>query len=311
MHASRWSQHALTIVFIIVGIAAVGAWLGPLHWLGDILALVIDYYFLLAGLLLLLALWQRRWRAVGLAATILVLTSVQLTSHPRVTPAALPQGARELRVLVYNIYYLNEDLDAVVASVKASDADIVFLMEYSEAIHEQIGAAFADYPYQLIRPSRFTMGLALLSRLPFEATEVHRNEETRIPIYEVRMRLNGDPFTLVGGHPWPPQLRWGALHRSQMAAISQVAAQATAPRLIVGDFNAVPWSYTIRQLVEQADVLPIRQPVDLTKTWRPLPFFGLPVDHVLVSPEWQVLVQSYGAPGGSDHVPMIVDLALN
>jgi endonuclease/exonuclease/phosphatase (EEP) superfamily protein YafD len=308
MQLSRLIRLLPFILCGVLAVAALGAWLGALHWLGDILALVIDYYLLMALPFLLFALWQRRWRLAGLATTILLLSGAQLLSHPRISPQ--PTGERELRVLVYNIYHLNEDLDAVVATVRASDADIVFLMEYSDAVHQQIGAAFADYPYQLIRPSRFTMGLALLSRLPFEASEVHRTETTRIPIYEAQMRLNGQPFTLVGGHPWPPQLRWGALHRVQMAAISQVAALAPPPRLIVGDFNAAPWSYVTRQLAEQARVLPIRAPVDLTKTWRPLPLFGLPVDQVLVGAEWEVLAQRYGDPGGSDHVPLIVDLAL-
>jgi endonuclease/exonuclease/phosphatase (EEP) superfamily protein YafD len=295
---------------LIVGIGAVGAWLGGLHWLGDILALVVDYYLLAAALLLLAFLWGRSWRLAGVAALVMALAGAQLFAHPRVAPAAPPAAERSLRLLVFNIYFMNEDLDAVVATVRRYDPDVVFLMEYSDAVQQQIEGAFAAYPYRLIRPSRFTMGLALFSRIPIEEAEVHRGEETRIPVYEVRMRVDGKPFTFVGGHPWPPQLRWGALHRSQMEAITSVAASAAPPLLIAGDFNAAPWSHTMGRLAEQARALPIRRGLDLTKTWRPLPGFGLPIDHVLVTPEWQVLSQEYGPPGGSDHAPMIVDLRL-
>lgn len=306
---ARWPHRAVAACFVIVGAASGGAWLGGIHWLGDILALAVDYYIVAALLLLILA-RGRVWRWTAIAAVIVVLGGAQLIGHPRVAPLGPPAVERSLRLLVYNIYYLNEDLDAVVAVVRQYNPDVVFLMEYSDAVQERIEPAFADYPYRLIRPSRLTMGLALFSRIPIEAAEVHRNEQTRIPIYEARLRAGDRPFSFVGGHPWPPQLRWGALHRSQMQAITEVAAGAAPPLLVAGDFNAAPWSYTMRRLAEQGQVLPIRRSFDLTKTWRPLPGFGLPLDYVLVSDEWQVLAQEYGPLGGSDHVPMIVDLRL-
>lgn len=305
------TRHRLLVgCLLIVGAAAVGAQLGWLHWLGDSLALIADYYVLVALVLLLGFVWRRSWRLAAVAGAIILLAGYQLTSAPRVQHVALPKAERSLRLLVFNIYYLNNDLDAVVDVVKQYDPDIVFLMEYSDAVQRRIEPAFADYPYQLIRPSRFTMGLALFSRFPIEAAEVHRNEETRIPVYEVRLRAGNRQFTFVGGHPWPPQLRWGALHRSQMEAITRVVADAAPPLLVAGDFNAAPWSYTMRRLVEQGQILPIRRGFDVSKTWRPILGFGLPIDHILVSAEWQVLAHEYGPAGGSDHVPMIVDLHL-
>lgn len=114
----------------------------------------------------------------------------------------------------------------------------------------------------------------------------------------------------MGGHPWPPQLAWGALHRSQMAFITQVAVAATPPLIVAGDFNAVPWSHTMHELAAQAEVRLVRRGLGLTRTFRPMPGFGLPIDHVLVSDAWQVLGLEYGPPGGSDHTPLIVDLRL-
>ena len=289
---------------------AAGAWLGRLHWLGDPLALVVDYYLGAALLLLLACGWRRAWRWAGIAALIVCLAGTQLVSHPRVEPVAPPAAERTVRLLVYNLYHLNPDLDTVVATVRRYDPDIVFLMEYSDAVQQRIEPAFADYPHRMIRPSRFTMGLALFSRLPIEAAEVHRAQETRIPVFEVRLLADGETFTFVGGHPWPPQLRWGALHRSQMEALIQVAAAAEPPLLVAGDFNAAPWSHTVRDLAEQAEVRLVRRSFDLTKMFHPIPGFRLPLDHALVSQEWQVLGLEHGLRGGSDHVPLIIDLRL-
>ncbi len=294
----------------VVGLATVGAWLGRLHWLGDILALVVDYS-LAAALLLLLAFgWRRAWHWAGIAVMMVGLAGAQIASYPHVEPLAPPAAERTVRLLVYNLYHLNPDLDAVVATVQRYDPDIVFLMEYSEAVQGQIEGAFADYPHRLIRPSRLTMGLALFSRLPIEAAEIHRAEETRIPIFEARLVAGGAPFTFVGGHPWPPQLQWGALHRSQMEAITRVAASAEPPLVVAGDFNAAPWSHTVRELAERGEVRLVRRGLDVSKSFHPLPGFGLPLDHVLVSDAWQVLALEYGPPGGSDHAPLVVDLHL-
>lgn len=95
-----------------------------------------------------------------------------------------------------------------------------------------------------------------------------------------------------------------------MAAITRVAASAEPPLVVAGDFNAAPWSHTVRDLAARSDVRLVRRGLDFTKTFRPISGFGLPLDHLLVSDAWQVLALEYGPPGGSDHTPLIVDLRL-
>jgi endonuclease/exonuclease/phosphatase (EEP) superfamily protein YafD len=303
-------QRLLAGITLATCAAALGSLTGTLHWFGDMLAMVADYYVVLLSALLVAFLSLRRWFWASGVGAVLLITLALLGAYPALEQPAATPGERNLRLLVYNIYHLNPDLAAVVAEVQRADADLVFLMEYSHAVQQQIEPAFAAYPYRLIEPSRFTMGLALFSRIPFETTTVHRSPDTRIPIYEVQLQFDGQPFTFVGGHPWPPQPRWGQLHRDQMADITAVAARSAGPLIVAGDFNAAPWSFVMRDLAAQADVRHVRAPLDLTKTWRPLPFFGLPVDHVLLSDAWQVTEYRYSAPGGSDHTPLIIDLVL-
>jgi endonuclease/exonuclease/phosphatase (EEP) superfamily protein YafD len=306
---SRKAHHRLVLAVLLIGMATLGARAGALHWVGDTLALVTDYLFWAALLLFLICLRHRAWRPALASALVLLLSAAQLLGHPRVVPVPAAE-APQLRLLVYNLYYRNDDLPTVLELVRHYDPDVVFLMEYSDAIQQQIETSFAAYPHRLIRTSRFTMGLALFSRLPIEAVQIHRTDETRIPVFEAQLQLGADSFSFVGGHPWPPQPRWGDLHRRQMQAIGGVAAGAPPPRIVAGDFNAAPWSYSLRQLAEQADVRLVRRHLDVSKTWQPLPGIGLPLDHVLVSEEWRVLSRQYGPAGGSDHRPLIFDLSL-
>lgn len=306
MRSTRW----LAIGLLIVAAASLGARAGAMHWLGDNLALGLDYYFGAALLLLAGCLYLRAWRLAVVAGLVLLFNGYQLAVYPRVAPSAAPAAEHDLRLMVYNIHYRNDDLAAVAELVRQYDPDVVFLMEYSGAIQQQIETSFAAYPHRLIRTSRFTMGLALFSRVPITATEIHRFAATRIPVFEVQLQLDGKSFTFVGGHPWPPQPQWGNLHRRQMQEITRVAAGAASPLIVAGDFNAAPWAYSVYRLASDAAVRVVRADFDLGKTWQPLPGVGLPLDHILVSNEWQVLDLQYGPPGGSDHVPLIIDLRL-
>jgi endonuclease/exonuclease/phosphatase (EEP) superfamily protein YafD len=310
MHTKRSPHTFLVVLTLILGAASIIARFGAFHWIGDALALTVDYYVWIVLLLLVVFVVSRAWRWVVVAGMIVLLNGWSLTDYARAEQNTPADENRTLRVLMYNIYHLNNDLDGVVAEIKRYNPDIIFLLEYSEAIQPQIEPAFAEYPYQLIRPSRFTMGLALFSRIPFEKAEIHRFDATRIPIYEAQMIINGKPDTFVGGHPWPPQPQWGQLHRNQMLEITGIASRAATPLIVAGDFNAAPWSYTMQNLSMSADVRNIRRQFDVTKTWFPTPFFGLPLDHILVSDEWQVLNYQYGDRGSSDHVPIIIDLLL-
>ena len=136
--------------------------------------------------------------------------------------------------MMYNVYYQNQDLDAIISEVEKYDPDILFLMEYSEVIAARIGSAFANYPYQLVQPSRMTMGLALYSRLPLGETTVHRSRETRIPVYDVQLEYDGQLITFVAGHPWPPLPQWAQLNRDQMLDVTAVAGGSSVTFTVSG-----------------------------------------------------------------------------
>lgn len=300
----------LMFVTVVVGAASVFARLGALHWAGDLFALLPDWYATAALLLLVGFGLLRRWRWAGVAAVLLLLNGWLLLDYVPTAASAQAADAPDLRLMVYNIYYGNGDLDSVVDEIAAHDPDVVFLMEYSYDIQQAIEPQLAHYPYRLIEPSRMTMGLALFSRVPLDNVQVIRNRETRIPVFAATMLVDERPVSFVGGHPWPPMGRWGGLNRAQTEAIGTVAAQAQGPLIVAGDFNLSQWSYALRALMAESDVADARRGFGLMKTWRYAPWLSLPLDHVLVSPQWQVVDYFHGAAGGSDHVPIVLDLQL-
>ena len=83
------------------------------------------------------------------------------------------------------------------------------------------------------------------------------------------------------------------------------------PVAVCGDFNAVPWSQSIRELAQAADLHSTYGRFGLTGTW---PADGsrllrVPLDNCLVSGSVAVANPHVGPDIRSDHLPLIVDLA--
>lgn len=300
----------LVVFASLLLLLSIGAWLGFVHWVGDVVALFVPYLAGGTAVLLLTFIILRQRIGALLAGLALLLNLIPLIGYLPLGRTAAASQPADLRLMMYNIYYRNNDLDAVVAEVKAHDPDILFLMEYSFTIQAQIEAEFAGYPYRLIEPSRMTSGVALFSRVPLTASSVYRFERTRIPIIEATFDVAEESVTLVGGHPWPPLDRWANLHALQMADVQRVAEQVEGPLIVAGDFNAVPWSYALRQLQAAAGVQDTRRGLGGLTTWAGPPLVRLSLDHVFASEDLTVQNYAYGRPGGSDHLPIIVDFSV-
>ncbi|MCA9918940.1 MAG: endonuclease/exonuclease/phosphatase family protein [Anaerolineales bacterium] len=289
---------------------SVVAWLGFVHWSADVVAMFVPYWAGGTAVLLLIFLILRHRTGIVLAGLALLLNLVPLVSYLPMARLASASEPTDFRLMVYNQYFLNNDLEAIRAEVEAHDPDIIYLMEYSFAIQAEIEAQFADYPYRLIEPSRMTSGVALFSRVPLTASQVYRFEGTRIPIIEVTFEVAGRAVTLVGGHPWPPVDSWAGLHVAQVADVRRVAEGAERPLIVAGDFNSAPWSYELRQLQKAADVRDTRRGFGNLTTWSDRPLVHLAIDHVFASEELAVQNFYRGEQGGSDHVPIIVDFSV-
>jgi endonuclease/exonuclease/phosphatase (EEP) superfamily protein YafD len=102
------------------------------------------------------------------------------------------------------------------------------------------------------------------------------------------------------------------------------ARKAGGPVILVGDFNATPYSPRFRTLLKEAGVRvagprlfwpatwPVGGPLAALPGWPALRGVvpGLLIDHVLVSPRFAVAGFRRGPDIGADHYPLIVDLVL-
>jgi endonuclease/exonuclease/phosphatase (EEP) superfamily protein YafD len=102
-----------------------------------------------------------------------------------------------------------------------------------------------------------------------------------------------------------------ALRNRQLGKIAKRLREDTsAERILVGDLNSTPWSPYYSDLVSVAALKNAAHGFGYHATWpATLRLFGIPIDHCLVSGGLRVRSFRTGRDFGSDHLPLIVDLA--
>lgn len=247
---------------------------------------------LCALFLLLLARGWRRWVMLLPALAAGFWVWVQASAGP-------PADARrsDLRVVQFNMNYGNPVAGRVAARLSALDADVVAVQEVTRA-HEAALRGISHYPHQAHCAFRaYVGGVSILSKHPLSEV-VCRNGEGLVT---ARVAAPGGAVTVASLHtywPWP---------YSQHAQISEwrPALQALAgPVIVMGDFNAAPWSHATRR-IEAASRTRVVPGLRMTIEVMGVP---IPIDHVLLSRELCGLAARVDGPLGSDHFPVVVEI---
>ena len=113
-------------------------------------------------------------------------------------------------------------------------------------------------------------------------------------------------------HPPPPiSARHYRARNAQLNDLTGILHAFDGPWIVAGDFNATPWSADYRRFEGQTGLRNVRRGFGLLPTWpSQLLALGIPIDHVLVSPDFAVTEAKTGPDIGSDHRPVIATLTL-
>ena len=304
------AQVALALAFCGSAIIALASLSGIGHRWVDILAQFPAPVLTLTVVAVVVAALLRWWipAAVGAGALVLLLLAVWPQYAPG-GPGADPDSPA-VRLYAANLYAMNDDVAAMRASIEAADADIIVLVEFGEAPNADIETLLAGYPHREITErvvrSEDAVRSVIASRYPLSRRSTAGNEQQMIaavadtPIGPVRV---------VGVHltrPWPFQFQWGQIIQTQNL-IDHIEG-AREPVVMAGDFNSVASARIGRMLRSEGDL--IHAP-GWPGTWpaaAPGPL-RMTIDQVYHTRDIAVAQRRLGAPTGSDHRPVIVDLA--
>ncbi len=327
---SHWQiAAALLLAFSITGLAL--SFAGAIWPVFDVFV-HFAAHFVGFGVLALLALWFRRgsW-AVLLLGSLTVLAAPLLpglvsklgnvSAHAKVQASA---ADHPLRILSFNVYFLNNDLTSLEQAIRRADADIVLLYEFQWAKLPVLEALKDIYPYQKhcadarIDIYNAPCEVAILSKRHWNAVHITMPgaNMVRTDFDWVRAEFDWDDrhFTVIGVHlarpqfnrkgplglPWPDSV----MQHRQIERLAVLCKKTQGNLILAGDFNATPWSHVIRRLQHKTG---LHHAGMWLASWpvQPLPLPQFPIDQFFVSPGVTVEHVRLGEAGGSDHFSVI------
>ena len=287
-------------------LAILFSFLGRLFWFFDLFAhFHLQYSVVLLGVATLFAVLRER---ILLAASIMLLVpslvhlSYYFPSHRTPPSAADPPP---LKVVSFNLLTTNSRHREVLHHLQGVDADVIVLIEVGANWLEHLKPLEASHPFHEEFPREDNFGIALYSRIPF-LSQQHINLPPEIPVVAATIDWNGGPITIIGAHPLPPiSPTYALLRNDYLTQLADFTRRTGTPTILMGDLNTTPWSHTFKNLTSTAQLRDSGKHRGFHSTWkRSHPFFSLPLDHILHTPDLVPVDHWIGPDLGSDHRPV-------
>ena len=222
---------------------------------------------------------------------------------------------KPLRFGALNLFAGNRQYERVRTFLVESRPDVVVLMEVTPRwLQELRRVRDAEYPYAVERARDDAFGIALWSRLPLKNARI-AEIGGRLPSAVADVQVGGKTIVIVGTHPSTPRHpRWARQRNRQLTALPDFLAKRNnegASVVLLGDMNTTPWSPYFQRLLKEAHLTDSARGYGIQPTWPTMVWYlRIPIDHCLLSPDLRAVRRQVGPDVGSDHFPLLVDVAV-
>jgi endonuclease/exonuclease/phosphatase (EEP) superfamily protein YafD len=311
----RWLDRLLVTcaaLVVPVHLVPLGA---RLSWVVDLTTHFRVQYLVVTMLLLALLALRRRWLAFGVLAAAgsvsaaAVVPYLPLTLRTSASAVAQTDGDR-IKVLSVNISFRQFSGRRLLEVVREADPDVVVAQELTPYAAEVLADLDKTFVHHFKMPADGPYGIAVWSRLELESAVPFALG--RQPAIEARVRAPRGSFTLLGVHlNAPTSPRRAAARDAELRELAARSVATVGPLVVAGDFNITPYSPHFRDWLSASGLMDTRRHRTPSVSWPAvLPIFGIPIDHVAVSPEFAILSHRRLPNFGSDHYGVLVELAL-
>lgn len=295
---------------------------------GNIWLELFSHFKVQASLLILtfsLGLWWTRrkiFTLLSLFCLVLVLTEIITWYIPQTK--VTKNLAVDIRILSSNVNTKNQKFDQILSLVRQENPDIAVFIEVNDNWIKQLNSLTDILPYSAVKANSYNLGIAVYSKSQLENTSIKFFGSSNNPSIVGNLTVNEQVISLIATHPPPPLPTIFKYRNQQLNEISQYIKTLSTKVIMVGDLNITMWSRYYKLFVDQTKLKNARQGFGILPTW-PLkttypPYsripalftwlLSIPIDHCLISPELQVVNIRTGSSIGSDHRPLIIDLAI-
>jgi endonuclease/exonuclease/phosphatase (EEP) superfamily protein YafD len=304
-----WVARPLFIPILIGSLLAYG---GEWHQILELATHFRMQYLLVALFTLLLYGFAKRRTEIVLCLFCVSLNVVDIL--PWYLPAAQTASGHPLRVMVSNVLTSNKRYGDFLRYVQQEQPAVLVAMEINDEWQKQLQALKPILPYSIAVPSSDNFGIALFSKYPLEQAKIKNWGAGAyvVPSLQANITIGLTPLTLIATHPLPPlKPDYFMFRNQQMREIADQVNRLGNSAIVMGDLNMSMWSPYFRQFTQATKLHSSRQGFGVQPSW-PVdsPLLQIPIDHCLVSSKIRVVNNRLGANIGSDHYPLITDLAI-
>jgi endonuclease/exonuclease/phosphatase (EEP) superfamily protein YafD len=250
----------------------------------------------------------RSGTTVAVALVAIVVNAAALVPVYAVGQAAPTPGER-LRVAHINMQGRDGDLGALERTLRERRPDVLVVLEPS--VQWRI-----ELPDRRVGSYRVYSDVDSTGVLVFAAVPLTRLRQPKAPglpstalVFDVH--LAGEPVRILALHALSPLTPGRMSERdAALAAAGRWASSHAGPEVIMGDFNATPWSGAVGRLESAGHLRNSADGRGIQATWPALAGpFGLPIDELLYSPELTTTERDTGPTFGSTHRSLWVTVA--
>ena len=283
-----------------------------LHWALELFSHFRWQYVVVAAATIPLA-WASGQRALAIVCIGAFAIHAYALIEQRFAAVEHDAGAtRPLRVVSVNVFYLNDEYDALIAYALSVSPDVLCLYETTADWQRGLAALTSRYAFALFSGDGPHSGVACMSRIVPTRVVPPTNDAGLAPWMELELESRGVRFTLIAAHlAFPVGPRGSGARNRQLTILARQLRARAQPVVVVGDFNLTPYSPVSADFLTQSGLNDCGRGRPLLPTW-PTWFAPLwiPIDRCFVSADIGVVRYVTGPAIGSDHYPLVIDFRL-
>jgi endonuclease/exonuclease/phosphatase (EEP) superfamily protein YafD len=214
-----------------------------------------------------------------------------------------------LRIVAFNVKSGNHRYDQLAPLIARLQPDILGLVELTPA-----WAHAADSASSRVRPRGFVVqrgayGMGLLSAAtPTALSARHFPADGPVALI-ARFKIRDRPLTFVLVHVHTPFA--GSVHERELRALAAARPSLGSRLIVCGDFNTVSWAAQFQNFSRSTGLTDVFRGAWHAYSWPSWSrLLGVPLDHCLISSGLAVRERHFGPSIGSDHFPLVVDVAI-
>jgi endonuclease/exonuclease/phosphatase (EEP) superfamily protein YafD len=302
----------LRLLAIFLCVATLLGYLGIWWWVLDL----FSHFRPLLALVLIpvggLLIWRKHlWLSVA-SLSCLILNFWAIVPYLYILPQDdPPKTAQHLKIFHANVLAPNNSYEQLLSQIIQENPDVITLTELTPGWMNGLAALKTQYPYVVHNETQDRFGLAIWSRFPIVRREPQYLGVTQRCAILGLLQLNKRSLSIVAAHPWSPRnADWAESRDQQLELLGQHIAAESGPLVLMGDLNVTPWSHGFQYLQAISQLRDSQLDQGLAPTWPAHLPIRIPIDHCLISEKVHILRRHTGEDFGSDHLPLIVTVAV-